>query len=167
MNHRFIHRKLTKFLKKTYQLGMKRETDKLKKVISTTKQLQAGNRLRSLPSCKYQPYPIEKEGWLERQNQDSTQWGQELWRTTDGEYDWAQSREKVLCVRPDFRIWWTSDCFMPPIFSLSECKYPLWLLPFNVGSVLIDDLVSSQASRTKRIYPQNYNWGSLSTLKWI
>lgn len=56
VDHEFIHRKLTKFLKKIYHLGVKKERQ-IEKSISTFKHVQSGNRLRS----QWQPYLTEKK----------------------------------------------------------------------------------------------------------
>lgn len=74
-------------LKKMCRLGIELEIDKLKRVTTITKCLQAGNRLRSLLSYEYQPYLIEKESWLRKQNQGPKRWSQQLWRITHREKD--------------------------------------------------------------------------------
>jgi len=86
--------KLTKFLKKIYHLGVKKERQ-IEKSISTFKHVQSGNRLRSqwqILAISYRKK--KKKGVTQRQNQDSTRWSQdstgwsqELWQTAHREWD--------------------------------------------------------------------------------
>lgn len=70
--------------------------------ISTTKHLPGGNRLRSLLSCKYQPYLTKKansEGRTEIVHGGSMSLEEQLTGNRT-----ALSREMVTYVRPNFRI---------------------------------------------------------------
>lgn len=61
VDHEFIHRKLTKFLKKIYHLGVKKERQ-IEKSISTFKHVQSGNRLRSQWQILAISYRKKKKG---------------------------------------------------------------------------------------------------------
>lgn len=48
----------------------------------------------------------------------------------------SHKREMVACNKPNFRILWTNDHFVPLIFPFTNarfcCRYPLIVSPFNV-----------------------------------
>ena len=96
VDHEFTHRKLTKFLKKIYQLGVKKERQ-IEKSISTIKHVV---RKQAKKSAQWQILAIsyrkkkkkrcvgaEGAGGTQRQNQDSTRWSQKLWQTAHREWD--------------------------------------------------------------------------------